>query len=337
MSYAIIGFGKIGQALAHAFARKKIDVTVASRRPPEALAPQARAIGPTVVATSLRDAIAADTIFLAMPFGEYREVAKALPSWAGKTIIDATNAFPVPEELAGVPASAAVAKAFAGAKLVKGFNHLGAAHPGRRSERRGRPPRRLPVERRRGRDRSRGGPGQAARLRTRRSGQARRGWRAGARPRPHLGPADLPGPVQEGAVIAVDCRGSKKEAAPGAGAAKLSGKEAVSQRTGCPQPTKMRVDCLSTTSNSGYAKRRPAPLIYLPPSARSSDPKLKPLKTSSDRREARAPGSFPCSASRSACLTRRAAKRSCIDASVSFATLARYGMASNPSRLTAPR
>src|SRR3546814_11062197 len=55
MSYAIIGFGKIGQALAHAFARKDIDVTVASRRPPEALAPQARAIGPTVVARSLRE------------------------------------------------------------------------------------------------------------------------------------------------------------------------------------------------------------------------------------------------------------------------------------------
>jgi hypothetical protein len=46
MSYAIVGFGKIGQALAHAFARKNIDVTVASRRPPEELAPQAKAIGP---------------------------------------------------------------------------------------------------------------------------------------------------------------------------------------------------------------------------------------------------------------------------------------------------
>jgi 3-hydroxyacyl-CoA dehydrogenase len=60
MSYAIVGFGKIGQALARAFARKNIDVTVASRRPPEALAPEARAIGPTVVAKSLRDALEAD-------------------------------------------------------------------------------------------------------------------------------------------------------------------------------------------------------------------------------------------------------------------------------------
>jgi predicted dinucleotide-binding enzyme len=128
MSYAIIGFGAIGQALAHAFARKNIDVTVASRRPPEALAPQAGAIGPTVVARSLQDALKADTIILAIPFGEHREVAKALPSWEGKTVIDATNAFGVPpEELDGLLSSAYVAKAFNGARLVKGFNHLIAA------------------------------------------------------------------------------------------------------------------------------------------------------------------------------------------------------------------
>jgi predicted dinucleotide-binding enzyme len=127
MSYAIIGFGRIGQALAHAFARKGIDVAVASRRLPEALAPQARAIGPTVVAKSLRDALEADIIILAVPFGEHREVAKALPNWEGKTVIDAMNAFPVPEELDGLPSSAFVAKSFTDAKFVKAFNHLGAA------------------------------------------------------------------------------------------------------------------------------------------------------------------------------------------------------------------
>jgi predicted dinucleotide-binding enzyme len=91
MSYAIVGFGKIGQALTHAFARKNIPVTVASRRSPEELAPQAQAIGPTVTAKSLQEALDADTIVLAVPFGEHREVAKALPSWIGKTIIDAMN------------------------------------------------------------------------------------------------------------------------------------------------------------------------------------------------------------------------------------------------------
>jgi predicted dinucleotide-binding enzyme len=128
MSCAIVGFGKIGQALAHAFARKNIGVTVASRRPPEALETEARAIGPTVVAKSLREALDADTIILAVPFGEHRAVAKALPRWEGKTVIDATNAYGVlPEELGGLPSSAFAAKSFTGAKFVKGFNHLAAA------------------------------------------------------------------------------------------------------------------------------------------------------------------------------------------------------------------
>lgn len=127
MSHAIVGFGKIGQALAHAFARNNIDVVVASRRPPEELAPLARAIGPKVVAKSLQEAIEADTIILAVLFEQHREVAKALPSWTGKTIIDAMNARLPPEELDGLVSSAFVAKSFPGAKLVKAFNHLGAA------------------------------------------------------------------------------------------------------------------------------------------------------------------------------------------------------------------
>ncbi len=128
MSYAIVGFGKIGQALAHAFARKNIDVTVASRRSPGELAPQVRAIGPTVVAKSLRDALDADTIILAVPFEEHGEVAKALPGWKGKTVIDAMNAFGVPpEDLDDLPSSAFAANSFPGARFVKGFNHLVAA------------------------------------------------------------------------------------------------------------------------------------------------------------------------------------------------------------------
>jgi predicted dinucleotide-binding enzyme len=128
MSYAILGFGKIGQALAYAFARKNINVTVASRRSPKELAPQARAIGSNVIASSLQKALEADTIILAVPFGEHREVANALPIWEGKTIIDTTNAFGVPpEDLDGLASSAFVEKAFKGARFVKGFNHLVAA------------------------------------------------------------------------------------------------------------------------------------------------------------------------------------------------------------------
>ena len=128
MTYAIIGFGAVGQALATAFARKGIDVAVASRRPPEALTQQAASIGPTVEPKTLEQALSADTILLAVPFWEHREVAKAAATWDGKTLVDVTNAFGVPvEELDSLPSSAVVARAFSGARLVKAFNHLAAA------------------------------------------------------------------------------------------------------------------------------------------------------------------------------------------------------------------
>ncbi|SFS00716.1 hypothetical protein SAMN05216570_1455 [Dyella sp. OK004] len=125
MNYSIIGFGEVGQALARAFARKGIQVTVASRRPPDALAPQAQAIGETVIPKALQEALQVDVIILAVPFREHPAVAKALAHWQGKTVIDATNAYGVPvEELGGMPSSSVIAKAFSGAKFVKGFNHL---------------------------------------------------------------------------------------------------------------------------------------------------------------------------------------------------------------------
>jgi len=125
MSYAIVGFGPVGQALARAFARKEIDISVASRRPAEALVPQARAIGPTVIPKPLDDALKADIVILAVPFWQHREIAKAARSWQGKIVIDVTNAFGVAlEELDGLPSSVVVSRALPGARLVKAFNHL---------------------------------------------------------------------------------------------------------------------------------------------------------------------------------------------------------------------
>jgi predicted dinucleotide-binding enzyme len=124
MSSAIIGFGAVGQALARAFARKNIQVAVAARRAPEAIAPQAKAIGPTVTASTLQDALKAQIVILALPFGLQNELAKAT-DWQGKIVIDATNAYGVsPDELGGLPSSVVNAKALVGSKLVKAFNHL---------------------------------------------------------------------------------------------------------------------------------------------------------------------------------------------------------------------
>jgi 8-hydroxy-5-deazaflavin:NADPH oxidoreductase len=125
MRYAIIGIGKIGTAIAQAFADQGIEVAVAGRRSLDALAAQ---IGPSLVPQTIEDAIKADVVILAVPFWAHEDVARLAKSWQGKIVIDAMNAYGVPvEELDGLPSSAVVAKAFAGAKLVKAFNHLPAA------------------------------------------------------------------------------------------------------------------------------------------------------------------------------------------------------------------
>jgi predicted dinucleotide-binding enzyme len=125
MSYAIIGFGCIGQAMAKAFARSGIKVLVATTRDPETFASDAAAIGPEIIPATLAEAVEADVVFLAVRFESHGDVAKALPTWDGKTIIDVTNAYGVsPEELGGQPSSEVVAQALTGARLVKGFNHL---------------------------------------------------------------------------------------------------------------------------------------------------------------------------------------------------------------------
>ena len=127
MSYAIIGFGKIGHALAGAFARKGIEVSVATTRDPKSFAADAAAVGPNIIPKTLVEAVKADIIFLAVRFEAHPDVAKALTSWKGKTVVDVTNAYGVPpEKLGGQPSSKFVAQAFTGARLVKGFNHLGA-------------------------------------------------------------------------------------------------------------------------------------------------------------------------------------------------------------------
>jgi predicted dinucleotide-binding enzyme len=130
MSYAIIGFGAIGQALAWAFARKNIQVSVAARRPPEAIAPLATAIGSTVTASSLQEAFKAEIVILAIPFSGIAELA-SMTNWSGRTVIDPTNAikFPdfTPADLGGKSSSSLVQETLSGAQVVKAFNTIPAA------------------------------------------------------------------------------------------------------------------------------------------------------------------------------------------------------------------
>jgi 8-hydroxy-5-deazaflavin:NADPH oxidoreductase len=131
MKYAIIGSGEIGTALARIFARKKIEVAIANSRGPKTLASLTEELGPSVFARSVQDACEAEIIFLAVPFTAHQDVAKQFKQWSGKIVVDTTNVFHLaPEELGGLLSSEIVSKAFVGARLVKGFNHLPAAELG---------------------------------------------------------------------------------------------------------------------------------------------------------------------------------------------------------------
>jgi len=77
---------------------------------------------------SVQDAYGAEIVFLAVPFPAHKDVAKQFKQWNGKIVVDMTNAFGVSlEQLGGRLSSELVAQAFAGARLVKAFNHLPAA------------------------------------------------------------------------------------------------------------------------------------------------------------------------------------------------------------------
>src|SRR5471032_1241605 len=92
MSYAIIGFGNIGQALAKAFARKGIEVSVATTRDPESFASAAAAIGPMIIPKKLAQAVKADIVFLAVRFESHQDVAKALSMLTGVMSTRSSNA-----------------------------------------------------------------------------------------------------------------------------------------------------------------------------------------------------------------------------------------------------
>lgn len=131
MSYAIIGSGAIGGALAKQFARSKIKAVITNRRGPASLEDALQAFVPTVSAMETAAALDADVIILAVPFGAVAEVARSRRDWSGKIVVDATNAieFPAfkPLDLGGRASSQVVAAQFKGARVVKAFNTLPAA------------------------------------------------------------------------------------------------------------------------------------------------------------------------------------------------------------------
>jgi predicted dinucleotide-binding enzyme len=128
MTYAIVGSGHVGTALARQFARNRIGVMISNTRGLASLGELVNELGPSVTPANLQDALEADVILLAVPFAAHAEIAKARKDWKGKTVIDATNFHETDlTPLGGLQSSDFVANGLPGAKVVKTFNQLPAA------------------------------------------------------------------------------------------------------------------------------------------------------------------------------------------------------------------
>ncbi|CAG9173796.1 NADPH-dependent F420 reductase [Cupriavidus respiraculi] len=131
MTYAIIGSGAIGEALAKQFARKGIDVLVSNSRGPASLADLARTLGPSIKPVPVAEALGADVVILAVPYRAIADAVGPAAGWDGRIVVDATNAidFPAftPSDLGGRLSSELVEDLLPGARVVKAFNTLPAA------------------------------------------------------------------------------------------------------------------------------------------------------------------------------------------------------------------
>ena len=128
MSYAIIGFGNIGQALAKAFARKRHRSFRCNHARPGKLCSRCGRDRTHDHSQNTGGSRQGGHHLFGCPFRVAPGCREGAATWQGKTIVDVTNAYGVPpEELGGQPSSKAVAQAFTGGRLVKGFNHLVAA------------------------------------------------------------------------------------------------------------------------------------------------------------------------------------------------------------------
>ena len=133
MTYAILGSGAIGTALARRFAAAGIGVSLANTKGPESLAGLTRELGSAVKAVTAAEALRADMVILAIPFDAVPDAVKGV-EWDSRIVADATNAidFPAftPRDLKGRPSTQVVADAVPGARVVKAFNTLLAARLG---------------------------------------------------------------------------------------------------------------------------------------------------------------------------------------------------------------
>ena len=131
LNVGIIGAGAIGQAMAKQLVRAGVNVTLSNSRGPASLAKIVGQLGAKARAGTVREAAAADIVFLSVTWEHLQSAVADLPRWDGRIVIDATNPVLQPgfrlAELGGRNSSQVLTDMLPGARLVKAFNTLLAA------------------------------------------------------------------------------------------------------------------------------------------------------------------------------------------------------------------
>lgn len=128
----LIGAGEIGSQIARLAVAKGFNVVVSNSRGPETLAALIAELGPTArAATAAEAAQAGDIVVVTLPLKNIQRVP--VEPLAGKIVIDTNNYYPerdghIPElDDESTTTSELVQAHFSGSKVVKAFNHIGAA------------------------------------------------------------------------------------------------------------------------------------------------------------------------------------------------------------------
>ncbi|MFD7288712.1 NADPH-dependent F420 reductase [Streptomyces sp. NPDC059863] len=129
-SIGAIGAGPPVQAVAAHAVRAGHPVLLSNSRGPDTLRDTAAALGPGASAVEFEEAVAADLVLLAVPFGAVPEVGVRLGDWTGRVVVDMTNQFAEYHphrgfaDVSPLTGSEWVAEQLPGVTLIKAFNAM---------------------------------------------------------------------------------------------------------------------------------------------------------------------------------------------------------------------
>lgn len=128
LSIGIVGAGAIGSAIAAVLARAGLEAKIVNRRGVNSLGVLLAGLAPQVTAGTRDEVLAADIVFVAVPWGRLDDAIGGVSDWGGRIVVDCNNALEGPSfrpvELGGRTSSEAFAEMVPGARVVKAFNHM---------------------------------------------------------------------------------------------------------------------------------------------------------------------------------------------------------------------